>query len=175
MERRVRLRLHQPQTFPPRMLIVSYTFRCRGLYPTKIYHISMYHSISVHLSRIYNIINLHVYFITNYFCSMKLKPFNFCLVTFGIFKTVLRSVQMVFLEYNSRDMFSSVPKVLPSLIHSTLGAGSPPNHKSYRIGRPFLTVRSLIPSPIICGGTILKQKHTNQFLAYSLFMGRKHL
>ena len=52
------------------------------------------------------------------------------------------------------DIFSSVPRVLPSLIHSTLGAGSPPNHKSYLIGLPFFTVRSLIPSPMICGGTV---------------------
>ena len=54
------------------------------------------------------------------------------------------------------DIFSSVPRVLPSLIHSTLGAGSPPNHKSYLIGLPFFTVRSLIPSPMICGGTVKK-------------------
>jgi hypothetical protein len=47
---------------------------------------------------------------------------------------------------------------LPSLIHSTLGAGSPPNHKSYRIGRPFFNVMSCIPSPIKCGGTVFRRK-----------------
>ena len=51
------------------------------------------------------------------------------------------------------EVFSSAESVRPSRSHSTEGAGSPPNHKSYRMGRPFLIVMSYMPSPFKCGGT----------------------
>merc|ERR1719295_1423119 len=56
------------------------------------------------------------------------------------------------LAHPVRLVFSSADSVRPSRSHSTEGAGSPPNHKSYRMGRPFLIVMSYMPSPFKCGG-----------------------